>query len=184
VRDGLRNEEASSFTEGLLSDTEPIFDRTPEVGLPPSSGSEDDEEDNTPLRWALQRRMVHITKMGKEEVVEETPTRKPSTMGAIQKLMSDVMKARKTSTTEIRRRRESGVEELVIPDEGVVNISNEHSESDTVSEDVTMEIELRRKRNWERRRENQSLRIHLLKRMTLYQKENLKKPPRKKGKER
>ncbi|KAH0693444.1 hypothetical protein KY285_020541 [Solanum tuberosum] len=33
----------------LLGDTKPVFDRIPDVGLPPSSDLEDDEEDTTPL---------------------------------------------------------------------------------------------------------------------------------------
>ncbi|KAH0683057.1 hypothetical protein KY290_021635 [Solanum tuberosum] len=50
MREGVRNDEGTSFTEDLLGDTELVFDRTPDVGLPPSSDLEDDEEDTTPLR--------------------------------------------------------------------------------------------------------------------------------------
>ncbi|KAK4721797.1 hypothetical protein R3W88_012030 [Solanum pinnatisectum] len=109
------------------------------------SDSEDDEEDNTPLRWAIQKRMVPLTKKGKEKVVEETPTKKPSTRATTQKLMSYAMKTSKTNTTESRRRRETGEEEILIPAEGVIDISNDHSESDTMLEDITLAIEQRRK---------------------------------------
>ncbi|KAH0669016.1 hypothetical protein KY289_023509 [Solanum tuberosum] len=101
MREGARNKDGSSFAEDLLGDTEPTFDRTPDIGVPLSSDSEDDKEDNTPICWAIQRRMVSVTKKGKEKVVEDTPKRKPSTRGATHKLMSDAMKANKSSTTEI-----------------------------------------------------------------------------------
>ncbi|KAH0652618.1 hypothetical protein KY289_030296 [Solanum tuberosum] len=102
-----------------------MFDKTFEVELPPSNDSGDDEEDNTPPRWALHRRMVPVSNKGNEKVVEETPTKKPSTRCATQKLMSDAMKVNKVSTTEIRRRREIGEKEFVVPAEGVVDVSNE-----------------------------------------------------------
>lgn len=101
MRERARNKDVSSFAEDLLGDTEPVFDRTPDIGLPPSSDSEDDEEDNTPLCWVIQRKIVPVTKKGKEKVVEETPKRKPSTRCATHKLMSDAMKANKSSTTKI-----------------------------------------------------------------------------------
>ncbi|KAH0754162.1 hypothetical protein KY290_024432 [Solanum tuberosum] len=53
MREGARNEDGSRFVEDLFGDTEPVFDRTPDIGLPPSSDSEDDEEDNTLLLWVI-----------------------------------------------------------------------------------------------------------------------------------
>ncbi|KAH0642240.1 hypothetical protein KY290_033836 [Solanum tuberosum] len=141
-----RNDEGSRFVENLLDDMEPVFEKTPEVRVPPSSDSEDDEEDNALLRWAIQRRMVLITNKGKEKVVEETPTKKPFTRGATQKLRSDAMKISKANTTEIRRRRETGEEKIVIPVKGVVDVLNEKSESDTVYEDIVPAAEKIRKK--------------------------------------
>ncbi|KAH0743044.1 hypothetical protein KY290_031037 [Solanum tuberosum] len=142
MRDGVRNEKGSRLAEDFLDNT---FDRTFEVELPPSNDSGDDEEDNTRPRWALHRRMVPVSNKGKEKVVEETLTKKPSTRCATQKLMSDAMKVSKASTTEIRRRREICEEEFVVPAERVVDVSNEQSENDMVSKDITLASELRRK---------------------------------------
>ncbi|KAH0681537.1 hypothetical protein KY290_023165 [Solanum tuberosum] len=61
MREWTRNDEESSFTEDLLGDAKPLFDRTPDVGLSSASDSDDDEDDNTLLRWAIQKRMVLIT---------------------------------------------------------------------------------------------------------------------------
>ncbi|KAH0782305.1 hypothetical protein KY290_001903 [Solanum tuberosum] len=82
MKEGVRNDEWSCFAEDLLEDIEPMFDRTPDVGLPPANDSDDDEDDNTPLCWAIQRRMVHVTSKGNEKVIEETPTRKPFYKGS------------------------------------------------------------------------------------------------------
>ncbi|KAH0746074.1 hypothetical protein KY285_007731 [Solanum tuberosum] len=83
MREGVRNEEGSSFIDDLLGDSEPVFDQTPEVRVAPLTDSSDTDEDNIPLKWAVQRIMVHVTTKGKEknrrrrkskEVVIEFPT--------------------------------------------------------------------------------------------------------------
>ncbi|KAH0709306.1 hypothetical protein KY284_010733 [Solanum tuberosum] len=101
--------EGGSFVEGMLGDTEPVFDQTPEVRLHPSTDSTDTDEDDVPLRWALQRRMVPITTKGKEKVTKETPKKSPFTRAISQKLMGDAMKFSETTTAENRRRRRYGV---------------------------------------------------------------------------
>ncbi|KAG5591176.1 hypothetical protein H5410_041690 [Solanum commersonii] len=64
MREAMRNEKGSSFIDDLLRDYEPVFDQTPEVGVPPSTDG------------AVQRRMVPVTTKGKQKVTEETPKRK------------------------------------------------------------------------------------------------------------
>ncbi|KAH0730151.1 hypothetical protein KY289_001339 [Solanum tuberosum] len=102
MREDIRTKEGNNFQEEFLENTEPIFDRTPEVELPPSTITEEDDEDNIHLRWAIQRMIVPITNKGKEKVIEEKSTKKPSTRGATQKLMSDVMKSSKATKEEER----------------------------------------------------------------------------------
>ncbi|KAH0669277.1 hypothetical protein KY285_023436 [Solanum tuberosum] len=53
MREGLRNEESCGFGEVSLENTEPIFDRTPEVGITLANDSDDTNEDNPPLKWAV-----------------------------------------------------------------------------------------------------------------------------------
>ncbi|KAH0644979.1 hypothetical protein KY284_032863 [Solanum tuberosum] len=186
MREGVRNDEGSRFVENLLDDIEPVFEKTPEVREPPSSDSEDVEEDNAPLRWAIQRRMVLITNKGKEKVVEETPTKKPFTRGATQKNRSDAMKISKANTTEIRRRRrirETGEEKIVIPVEGVMDVSNEKSESDTVYEDIVPAAEKRRKKGQENKKLKPKSRKRLIKKVDVTTKVNEKEPEKKRGKE-
>ncbi|KAH0764936.1 hypothetical protein KY285_000807 [Solanum tuberosum] len=101
IREGLRNDEGSDFGEVHLENIEPIFDRTPDVELPPTSDSDDTDEDNTPLRWAVQERMVPVIAKGKEKVVDETPKRKPFTRATNQKFMGDALKSKKQPLKKI-----------------------------------------------------------------------------------
>lgn len=111
--------------------------------------------------------------------MEETPTRKPFTMGATQKLMSDAIKGNKDSTIEIRRRKETGEECFVVPVEGVVDVTNEQSESDTLSDDITLASVQRKKDEQGKIRANQNLGNPLSKRVVLQQRENAKSQKRK-----
>ncbi|KAK4723973.1 hypothetical protein R3W88_026752 [Solanum pinnatisectum] len=121
-----------------LENTEPIFDRTPEVGLPPPSDSDDTDEDNTPLRWVVQKRMVPVIMKGKEKAVEETPRRKPFTRATNKKFMGDAMKSNITTTEENRRRRKACNLKIDILGEGLVVVQNEQSENDIESEDIPL----------------------------------------------
>ncbi|KAH0685488.1 hypothetical protein KY290_016966 [Solanum tuberosum] len=132
MREGVRNKEGSSFIDDLLRDFELVFDHTPKVGLHSSTDSSDTDEDNVPLKWAIQRRMVPVTTKGKEKVTEETPKRKPFTKATSQKLMGDTMKSSKTTTGENRRRRRSGDVVIEFPTEDVVDVSNEPSKNESV----------------------------------------------------
>lgn len=60
--------------------------------------------------------------------------------------MNEAIKANKVSTTKIRRRRKSGLEENVVRDEGVVKVSNKQEDSATLSEDIISAMEKRRKK--------------------------------------
>ncbi|KAH0646627.1 hypothetical protein KY284_034511 [Solanum tuberosum] len=117
MRKAVRNEEGSSSINDLLGDYEPVFDQTPEVGVPPST------------EWAVQRRMVPVTTKGKQKVTEETPKRKLFTKATSQKLMSDTMKSSETNTVENRRRRRYGEVVTKFPHEDVVDVSNELSKN-------------------------------------------------------
>ncbi|KAH0781744.1 hypothetical protein KY290_001342 [Solanum tuberosum] len=104
MREGLINDEGSGFGEVSLESTEPIFDKTPEVGLSLASDSDNTDEVNTLLRRVVQKRMVPVTAKEKEKVIEETPKRKPFTRATNKKFMGDAMKSNKATTKENRRR--------------------------------------------------------------------------------
>ncbi|KAH0682507.1 hypothetical protein KY290_021077 [Solanum tuberosum] len=87
MREGVINDKEGSFVDEILGCSEPVFDQTPKVGVYPSFDSTDIDEDNVPLKWSLQRRMVPVTTKGKEKVTEETPRRRPFTRAVSQKLM-------------------------------------------------------------------------------------------------
>nr|AAT38783.2 hypothetical protein SDM1_46t00006 [Solanum demissum] len=137
---GVRNEEGSSFIDGLLGDSEPVFDQTPEVGLHSSTDSSDIDKDNDPLKWALQSRMVPVSTKGKEKVTEETPKRKPFTRATSQKLMGDAMKSSETITAENRKRRRSGNMVIELPTDEVVDVSNKPSENESLDEDTPLAV--------------------------------------------
>ncbi|KAG5614779.1 hypothetical protein H5410_014603 [Solanum commersonii] len=119
----------------MLGDTELIFDQTPEVGLYPSTTSSDTDEDDVPLKWELQRRMVPISLKGKETVTKETPKRRPFTRAVSQKLMGDSMKSSETTTKENQRRRRSGDVAFELPTDDVVDVSIDASKNECVDED-------------------------------------------------
>jgi len=93
----------------------------------PSSDSTDTDEDNRPLRWIVQKKMVPISSKGKEKVTEETPKRRPFTRSDSKKLMGDAMKSSITTTAERRKKRKSGNVLFKIPDIYVVDVSIEDS---------------------------------------------------------
>ncbi|KAG5576144.1 hypothetical protein H5410_056278 [Solanum commersonii] len=137
MREGVRNEEGSSFIDDLLGDSEPVFDQTPEVRVAPSTDSSDTDEDNIPLKWAVQRRMVLVTTKGKEKVTEETQKRKSFTRETSQKLMGDAIKLSEINIAYNRRRRRSKEVVIEFPTEDVVEVSNELSKNEFVDDDIT-----------------------------------------------
>ncbi|KAG5591368.1 hypothetical protein H5410_041882 [Solanum commersonii] len=107
MRDSLRNVESNGFGEISLENTEPIFDKMPKVRLPVASDSEDTDEDNAPLKWVVQKRMVHVSVKEKEKDAEKTPKRKLVTRATNKKFMGDAMKSNK-ATTEENGKKEKG----------------------------------------------------------------------------
>ncbi|KAH0784278.1 hypothetical protein KY290_003876 [Solanum tuberosum] len=118
-----------------LGGSQPVFDQTPEFGVYPSSDSTDTDEDNRPLRWIVQKKMVHISTKGKEKVTEETPKRRPFTRSDSKKLMGDAMKSSATMIAERRKERKSGNVLFEIPDTDIVDVSIDGSENEGVEED-------------------------------------------------
>ncbi|KAH0765270.1 hypothetical protein KY290_001243 [Solanum tuberosum] len=83
MREGVINEEGGSFVDGILGDSKPVFDQTPEVRLYPSTDPSDTNEDNAALQWVIQKRMVPVSLL----------------------LVGDAMKSSETTTMENRKRR-------------------------------------------------------------------------------
>ncbi|KAH0669235.1 hypothetical protein KY285_023395 [Solanum tuberosum] len=132
MKGGLLSEEGQQFVDDLLGGSQPVYDQTPEFGVYPSPVSTDIDEDNRPLRWIVQKKMVHISSKGKEKVTEETPKISSFTRFDSKKLMGDAMKSSLTTTTERRKKRKLGNVLVEIPDTYVVDVSIEDSEYDGV----------------------------------------------------
>ncbi|KAG5596203.1 hypothetical protein H5410_037435 [Solanum commersonii] len=107
--------------EDSLETPEPMFDRTPIVKIHHISSTNEEDEDNIPFRWTVQRKMVPISNKGKDKLTGETPPREYSTR--------------------------------VVPDEGVVEVSNEHEESAIVSKYIVSSVDKRRKETLGKERE-------------------------------
>ncbi|KAG5611917.1 hypothetical protein H5410_023198 [Solanum commersonii] len=114
MREGVINEEGGSFVDGILGDSELVV-------LHPSTDSSDTDEDNIPLRWAIQMRMVPVTTKGKEKSSEIT-------------------------TTENQRRRRSGDVVIELSTDDVVDVSNELSEKESMDEDIPLVVAEKGKR--------------------------------------
>ncbi|KAH0698895.1 hypothetical protein KY284_013110 [Solanum tuberosum] len=132
MRGWLLSEEGQQFVDDLLGGSQPMFDQTHEFGMYLSSYSTDTNEDNRPLRWIVQKKMVPISSKGKEKVTEETPKRRPFTRSNSKKLMGDAMKSRITMTAERCKKRKLGNVLVEILDTDVVDVSIEDSEHEFV----------------------------------------------------
>ena len=91
-----------------VRNTQPIFDKTPDIERYPSSSSSDSESEEEPLKWKVEQREGEISRKGKEKVVEEVeeaPRRRSTTRSATQKLMADALKASARSTAAVRSAR-------------------------------------------------------------------------------
>ena len=108
-----------------VRNTQPIFDKTPDIGRYPSSSSSDSESEEEPLKWKVERREGVGSRKGKEKVVEEAPKRRPTTRSAAQKLMVDALKASARSTAAIRSARTFKVSNFKLPEANVVELSGE-----------------------------------------------------------
>ncbi|KAH0636646.1 hypothetical protein KY289_036561 [Solanum tuberosum] len=122
-----------------------MFDQAPEFGVYPSSDSTNTDEDNRPLRWIVQKKMVPISTKGKENVSEEIPKRRPFTRSDSKKLMGDAMKSSITTTAERRKKRKSSNVLFKIPDTNVVDVLIEDSEHEGVgkSSEARMEMQVK-----------------------------------------
>ncbi|KAG5579625.1 hypothetical protein H5410_050252 [Solanum commersonii] len=127
---GVVTEEGEIFLEDILGISQPVFDQIPEIDTYPSSNSTDTDEDNRPLKWSMQKRMVPVSTKGKEKVTEATPRRRPSTRAVTQKIMGDAMKSSEKSTTENRRKKKFGEAVFKIPVVGVVDVSIKDSQTE------------------------------------------------------
>ena len=101
----MREEAMAEQTEVLereeVRTTQPIFDKTPNIGRYSSSASSDSESEDEPLKWKVERREGEKSRKGKDKVVEEAPKRRPTTRSAAQKLMADALKASAGSTAAV-----------------------------------------------------------------------------------
>ena len=91
----MREEAMAEQTEVLereeVRTTQPIFDKTPDIGRYSSSSSSDTASEEEPLKWKVERREGETSRKGKEKVLEEAPRRRPTTRSATQKLMADAL---------------------------------------------------------------------------------------------
>ena len=75
----MREERRAEHTEVLEGEevipTQPIFDKTPDLGRYSSSSSSDSASEEEPLKWKVERREREKSRKGKEKVVEEAPRR-------------------------------------------------------------------------------------------------------------
>ena len=75
----MREEARTEHTEVLEGEevrpTQPIFDKTPDLGRYSSSSSSDSASEEEPLKWKVERREREKSRKGKEKVVEEAPKR-------------------------------------------------------------------------------------------------------------
>ncbi|KAH0669322.1 hypothetical protein KY285_023482 [Solanum tuberosum] len=104
--------------------------------------------------------------------------------GSRSQTYSDAIKGNKASTTDIRRRRETGEEKFIVPVEGVVDVSNEQSESDTVSVDIPLTSEQRKKEEKGKKKSKPKSRKPSVKRVGATTKGKGKELEKKKGNER
>ena len=100
--------------------TQPIFDKTPDIGRYCSLSSSNSASEEEPLKLKVERREGEKSIKGKEKVVEKAPRRRPTTRSAAQKLMADALKASARSTAAVRSARTFKVSNFRIPEANVV----------------------------------------------------------------
>ncbi|WP_323470887.1 hypothetical protein, partial [Campylobacter jejuni] len=98
MREEARAEHIEVLEREEVRPTQPIFDKTPDIGRYSSSSSSDSASEEEPLKWKVERREGEKSRKGKEKVVEEAPRRRPTTRSAAKKLMVDALKASARST--------------------------------------------------------------------------------------
>ena len=87
----MLNEEHDQGVEYLLDRSQSTFDQTPKISEYSSSDSTNNDDDKCPLKWMVQRIMVHTSTKEKEKVVEKTPKMRPFTRAVTRNLIGDAM---------------------------------------------------------------------------------------------
>ena len=128
MREEALLEEHGSFMDKELRETQPVFEKTPDVDTYPSSDSTDTDDNNRPIQWLLKRREVSSSKKGKENFVEFEYIRIHFTSSDSKKMMFDAMKASAESTADNRRKRICKVSRFQISWSDVVEVSGAKSE--------------------------------------------------------
>ena len=128
MREEARVEQTEVLQRGEVRYTQPIFDKTPDIGSYPFSTTSDSESEEEPLKWKVERREGEMSRKGKEKVVKEAPKRRPTTRSAAQKLMANALKASALSTAAIRSARTFKVSNIKMPESDVVELSAEEVE--------------------------------------------------------
>ena len=122
MREEARTEHTDALEREEVRPSQPIFDKTPDLGRYSSSSSSESASEEEPLKWKVESRK------GKEKVVEEAPKRRPNTRSAAQKLMVDALKASARSAAAVRSARTFKVSNFKIPKEKLVELSGEEVE--------------------------------------------------------
>ena len=125
MREEARAEHTDALEREEVRPSQPILDKTPDLGRYSSSSSSESASEEEPLKWKTESRK------GKEKVVEETPKRRPNTRSAAQKLMVDALKASARSAAAVRSERTFKVSNFRIPEEKLVELSGEEAEKKT-----------------------------------------------------
>ena len=99
MREEARAEHSDVLEREEVRPSQPIFDKTPDLGRYSSSSSSESASEEEPLKWKVESRK------GKEKVVEKAPKRRPNTRSAAQKLMVDALKASARSAAAVRSAR-------------------------------------------------------------------------------
>ena len=75
MREEARAEHIEVLEREEVRPTQPMFDKTPDLGRYSSSSSSDSASEEEPLKWKVERREREKSRKGKEKVVEEAPRR-------------------------------------------------------------------------------------------------------------
>ena len=105
MREEARAEHTDVLEREEVRPSQPIFDKTPDLGRYSSSSSSESASEEEPLKWKVERRERVGSRKVKEKVVEEAPRRRPTTRSATQKLTADSLKASARSTAAVRSAR-------------------------------------------------------------------------------
>ena len=67
MREEAMAEQTAVLHREEVRNTQPIFDKTPDIERYPSSSSSDSESEEEPLKWKVERREGEISRKGKEK---------------------------------------------------------------------------------------------------------------------